>query len=259
MLNPTLVVARKEAIDSLRDTRSVISSLMYTLMGPAVIFMVSMALRTAMRKDAVLIGMMSIFTLVSAFAGGMNVAMDTVAGERERQSLLPLLMNPVRRREIALGKWLAVGLFSMGGLILNLAGFAIVFAATGMHLPAGLWRLWLAVTAGILPLALLAASLQLLISTVCRAAKEAQTYLSMLVFLPMGLGMFQAFFPAAARGWFAFLPVMGQQLQLESWLKGATAALVPAAALGCFTAALALLVLELAANRLHRDEIVYGN
>ena len=167
--------------------------------------MVSMAARV----DGVLIGMMSVFTLVAAFVGGMNVAMDTVAGERERQSLLPLLMNRVRRREIVLGKWLAVGLLSFAGLILNLAGFAIVFASAGMHPPACVPRLLLAVTAGILPLALLAASLQLLISTVCRAAKEAQTYLSMLVFLPMGLGMFQVFFPAAARGWFAFLPVMG--------------------------------------------------
>src|ERR1039458_2267716 len=70
--------------------------------------MVSMAARV----DGVLIGMMSVFTLVAAFVGGMNVAMDTVAGERERQSLLPLLMNRVRRREIVLGKWLAGGLLS---------------------------------------------------------------------------------------------------------------------------------------------------
>lgn len=259
MLNPTLIVARKEALDSLRDTRSVVSSLMYALMGPAVVFMVSMAARV----DGVLIGMMSVFTLVAAFVGGMNVAMDTVAGERERQSLLPLLMNPIRRREIVLGKWLAAGLFSAAGLILNLAGFAIVFVGAGVHLSVGALRLVLAVAAAVLPLALLAASLQLAISTVCRSAKEAQAYLSMLVFLPMGLGMFQVFFPAAARGWFAFLPVMGQQLQLERWIKGGAGGsacqLVPAAALGCFTAARALLVLEVAANRLHRDEIVYGN
>jgi sodium transport system permease protein len=255
MLNPVLIIARKEAVDSLRDTRSVISSLLYALMGPAVVFMVSRAVRV----DGVLIGMMSVFTLVAAFVGGMNVAMDTVAGERERQSLLPLLMNPVRRREIVLGKWLAVGLFSAAGLILNLAGFAMVFACGGVHLPVSAPRLLLAVAAGILPLALLAASIQLLISTVCRAAKEAQTYLSMLVFLPMGLGLFQVFFPAAARGWFAFLPVIGQQLQLERWIKGGAAPFGPAAALGCLTAALAVLVLEVAANRLHRDEIVYGN
>jgi ABC-type transport system involved in cytochrome c biogenesis ATPase subunit len=253
MLNPVLVVARKEAIDSMRDTRSVISSLMYALMGPAVVFMVSLAPGVSGRMHDVLAGMMSVFTLVAAFVGGMNVAMDTVAGERERQSLLPLLMNPIRRRDIVWGKWLAVGLFSAAGLILNLAGFAIVFAGTGMHLPR------LAAAVGILPLALLAASVQLLVSTVCRAVKEAHTYLSMLIFLPMGLGLFQVFFPAAARGWFALLPVLGQQLQLERWMKGGAAAFVPAAALGCFTIVLALLVLEVAANRLHRDEIVYGS
>lgn len=259
MLSPVLVVARKEATDSLRDTRSVISSAMYALMGPAVILMVSMAVHV----DGVLIGMMSVFTLVAAFVGGMNVAMDTVAGERERQSLLPLLMNPVRRREIVLGKWLAVGLFSAAGLILNLAGFAIVFAGAGMRLSIGAPRLLLAVAAGILPVALLAASLELLISTVCRAVKEAQTYLSMLIFMPMGLGLFQVFFPAAARGWFAFLPVLGQQLQLERWIKSgagdAACRFAPAAALGCSTVAIALLVLEIAANRLHRDEIIYGS
>lgn len=249
MLNQALIVARKELVDSLRDTRSVISSLMYALMGPAVVFMVSLATHV----DAVLIGMMSVFTLVAAFVGGMNVAMDTVAGERERQSLLPLLLNPVRRRDIVLGKWLAVGVFASAGLLINLAGFGIVLHS------AGLWRLLPAMVAGLWPLALLAAALQLLISTVCRAAKEAQTYLSMLVFLPMGLGMFQVFYPAGARSWFAFLPVMGQQLQLEVWMKGAAAPFDRAAALGCFTLALALLVLELAANRLHRDEIIYGN
>src|ERR1035438_1368066 len=216
--------------------------------------MVSMAARV----DGVLIGMMSVFTLVAAFVGSVNLTLARVAGERERQSLLPLLMNRVRRREIVLGKWLAVGLLSFAGLILNLAGFAIVFASAGMHPPACVPRLLLAVTAGILPLALLAASLQLLISTVCRAAKEAQTYLSMLVFLPMGLGLFQVFFPAAARGWFAFLPVLGQQLQLERWIKGDASPWGAAGALGCFTAAAALLILEVAAKRLHRDEIVYG-
>lgn len=247
MLNPRWVVARKELIDNLRDRRALISSLMYALMGPAVVGMVSMTTRV----DGVLIGMMSVFTLVAAFVGGMNVAMDAIAGERERRSLLPLLMNPVPRRDIVMGKWLAVSAFATAGLLINLLGFALVFR--------GALRPSLAMVAALAPLALLAAALQLWISTICRAAKEAQTYLSMLVFLPMGLGMFQVFFPAPARGWFGFLPVVGQQLQIELWMKGAGVPFDRAAALGCFTAALALLVLQAAANRLHRDEIVYGN
>ena len=255
MLNQASVVARKEIIDSLRDTRSLISSLMYALMGPGVVFMVSLATRV----DAVLIAMMSVFTLVSAFVGGMNVAMDTVAGERERQSLLPLLLNPVPRREILKGKWLAVSVFSLAGLIVNLLGFAILFAVWGKLAPLVAVRALLAITVGVLPLALFAASVQVLISTVCRAAKEAQTYLSMLVFLPMGAGMFLVFFPKAAGAWCAWAPVIGQQLQVEHWMQGAASSFIPSAALGCFTAALALLALELASSRLHRDEIVYGS
>jgi sodium transport system permease protein len=179
----------------------------------------------------------------------MTVAKDTVAGERERHSLLPLLLNPVRRRDIVMGKFLAVSLFSLAGLIVNLVGFALV-----LHRP----RLVPALVAALLPLALLAAALQLLISTVCRATKEAQTYLSMLVFLPMGLGLSQVFFPAAHR-WLAFLPLIGQQLQFEAWMKGAASPFGQAAALGCFTAALALMAIEVATNRLQRDEIVYGD
>jgi sodium transport system permease protein len=64
--------------------------------------------------------MLSVFTLVAAFSGGMNIAIDTIAGERERRSLIPLLLNPVPRADIALGKWLAAGLFALAGLLINL-------------------------------------------------------------------------------------------------------------------------------------------
>lgn len=246
MLNQALIVARKEIADNWRDRRSLVSALLYALMGPAIVMMVSFTTRAS----AVLIGMMSVFTLVSAFAGGVNVAMDAVAGERERRSLLPLLLNPLRRRDIMIGKWLAVSLFSAAGVIINLAGFAIV-----LHAP----RPMLLAAAAVLPLALLAAALQLLISTECRAAKEAHTYLSMLVFLPMIAGMFQVFHPLAPRAWENFLPVLGQQLQLEQWMHNAPVSFAQAAGLCCFTGAAALLILEAAALRLERDEIVYGD
>ena len=119
MLNQSLVIARKEIVDGLRDIRSVIASLLYALMGPLVVGLVSMAHPAGAKPGSsagVLVGMMSVFTLVAAFVGGMNVAMDTVAGERERRSLLPLLLNPVRRWNLVLGKWLAVSLFAIARL-----------------------------------------------------------------------------------------------------------------------------------------------
>jgi sodium transport system permease protein len=259
MLNQSLVVARKEMTDGLRDARSVISSLLFALMGPLVVGLVSLAPGVKGSSGSPLAGLMSVFTLVSAFAGGMNVAMDTVAGERERRSLLPLLLNPVHRRNIVLGKWLAVSLFSIVGFMLNLLGFSVVFVTSGMHMNPPWPRVLFSIVLGVLPLPLLAASIQLLLSTACRSTKEAQTYLSMIVFLPMGIGMFLVFFPAARRVWFSFLPLVGQQLHLQRLMAGRDVPLLQSIVLGCLTLALALLVMLFSSNRLQRDEIIYAN
>jgi len=261
MLNQPLVIAQKEIMDGLRDTRSVISSLMFALMGPLVVGLVSLspAIRGVGVSPSPLVGLMSVFTLVAAFAGGMNVAMDTIAGERERRSLLPLLLNPIDRRDVVLGKWLAVSLFAIAGLAFNLVGFSVVFLTSGMHANAPWPLLMLAMALGVFPLALLAASIQLLLSTACRSVKEAQTYLSMLVLLPMGVGMFLVFFPAARRAWFSFLPLVGQQLHLQRLMDGRDVPVLESIALGCLTLALATLVMLVSSNRLGRDEIIYGN
>jgi len=258
MLNPSLVIARKEIVDGWRDARSVISCMMFALMGPSVVGLVSLA-PGIKGASGPLVGLMSVFTLVAAFVGGMNVAMDTVAGERERRSLLPLLLNPVDRRDVILGKWLAVSLFSVVGLTCNLLGFAVVFVISDMHLNAPWPRLLLAMLIGVFPLALLAASIQLLLSTACRSVKEAQTYLSMVVFLPMGVGMFLVFFPAARQTWFSFLPVLGQQLHLLRLMDGRDLPLLQSIGLGCLTLWLAILVVLVSSSRLQRDEIIYGN
>jgi sodium transport system permease protein len=261
MLNQPMVIARKEVVDSLRDVRSVMSSSLFVLMGPLVVGLVSMANRTDAKQGSsgVLIGMMSVFTLVAAFVGGMNIAMDTVAGERERRSLLPLLLNPLRRLDVVIGKWLSVSFFSITGLTINLLGFALVFAIAGMHMPVAWPQFLLVVVLGFFPLALFAAAIELLISTMSRAAKEAQTYLSLIVFAPMGIGMFLVFFPTVARSWWGFLPVVGQLLQLQLLMNGRLVQLFQPILLGCLTAILAILVLLVTANRLERDEIIYGS
>lgn len=257
MTSQPLVIARKEIVDGLRDVRSLASALVYALMGPVVVGLVSLSVHPGAKGGTtVLAGMMAVFTLVSAFVGGMNVAMDTVAGERERCSLVPLLLNPVRRVDVVIGKWLAVVFFSAAGLAINLAGFAVLIARAGMAPPL---RLAPAAAIGLISLPLLAASLQLLISTACRAVKEAQTYLSLSVFLPMGAGMFVVFAPPSARSWCGLLPLAGQQLQLQALLAGAGTPTMQALAVGCLTAALAAVLLLAAAKRLKSDEIVYGN
>jgi sodium transport system permease protein len=261
MLNPRWVIARKEIVESLRDSRSIFGALMYTMMGPAVVFLVSLGdfMKASGNAGEILPGMLSVFALAAAFSGGMNVAMDLVAGERERRSLLPLLMNAVNRSEVLAGKWLAVCAFAAGGLALNLLGSAAVLFATGMQIKDDPVILLLTAGMGLLPLPFFAASLQLLLSTGCRSLKEAQTYLSMAVFLPVGLGMFGVFFPSAAQAWGWYIPLLGQQLLLQAIMKNSRAGLLPAGLMGCSTLVLAALCLYMTASRLRRDAIVYAS
>jgi sodium transport system permease protein len=182
--------------------------------------------------------------------------MDTLAGERERRSLLPLLMNPLTPLDLILGKWLAVSLFASGGLAVNLASFGFIAARSG----AGINPLDLVIFGACLlvPLALLAAALELAVSTLCRSVKEAHTYLSALVFAPMLLAMFLVFFPRVAGLWSVFTPLIGHQLMLDLLMRGGGAPLIPLLALGLVTAAATAAALRTAAEQLEREDVLYG-
>jgi sodium transport system permease protein len=257
-MSPSMLIARKELLDHFRDSRSLLSSVLYALMGPVVVTLATFSL-PASSTASPLPGLISVFTLVAAFTGGMSLAMDTIAGERERRSLLPLLLNPVSRRDIAIGKWLAIAAFSAAGLMITISGFAVTWAIARMPGPANWPYLLLTFGAALLPLTLLSAAVELLISTACRGVKEAQTYLSLLVFVPMLLGMALVFFPHAAKPWLYFLPVAGQQLALQSSIHGDAGAFLQPLILGWTTIAAAVLIVMAAANRLKRDDIVYGS
>ena len=252
-----LIIARKEIVYHARDVRSLVSSGFYALMGPVVVLMVSLATLKGGKVEsaAVLLSMMSVFALVATFVGGMNVAMDAIAGERERRSLLPLLMNPIESLNVIVGKWLAISFYALCGLVVNLLGFAAVLGIAHVPRP----DLLAAVSYGLVPLALLAAALELLISTYCRNVKEAHTYLSLMVFLPMGLGMFLVFFPQMLRAWWFLLPIAGQQSLLELSMRGDSISPVAPIVLGLITVGSAGLALIGAARLLQRDDVVYGS
>ena len=57
--------------------------------------------------------------------GGMYLAIDTTAGERERGSLEPLLSLPVTRDQLMLGKIAATCVFMALSLLLSLVSFYV--------------------------------------------------------------------------------------------------------------------------------------
>jgi len=252
MTGRTLIVARKEIVDHLRDRRSLLSWALYSLMGPLVVLAVSAG--PTGKRPALLLTIMSVFALVSAFTGGMAVAMDITAGERERGSLVPLLLTRVASRDLVVGKWLATCAFALGALALNIAGVVAVMTLrapeqlTGNAVPLAWW-----VLLGLAPLACLAAAVEVWVSTACRTMKEANTALTFVVFVPMLVGMLLVFYPMSGDGWLA-LPVVGQQIVVERALRGSPVAVTQGVMLALMTAVAAVAALAGAARVLSRDD-----
>ncbi|MBT7941893.1 MAG: ABC transporter permease, partial [Alphaproteobacteria bacterium] len=69
--------------------------------------------------------------IFNLFMGGVYLAMDTTSGERERGSLEPLLVNPVARWGIMLGKYLAALLYTAVGVLVQLTAFVVIFQTVG--------------------------------------------------------------------------------------------------------------------------------
>ncbi len=251
-----LIVARKEIRDHLRDRRSLLSAASLALMGPIVVLLVSFSdLARGSDGPPMLLSMLSVFALVSAFAGGTNIAMDSTAGERERRSLLPLLLNPVPRSDVLIGKWIAVAAFSVAALALNILGLVLVLArAAPAVLVVRAPQLVVWVILGLVPLALLGAAVNLLAAAMCRTTKEAHTALSFLVFVPMIGGMFLVFFPGSIdHVWFA-LPIVGQQSLIG--LREPHVPLARGAIVALVTIAAAVPALMGATGVLNRDDIL---
>jgi len=83
-------------------------------------------LSTQKSRSATLLGIIPMILMTVILIAGVYVAVDSTAGERERGSLEPLLLNPVPRQTLVSGKWLAVVVFNIGGFGLTLASMLVV-------------------------------------------------------------------------------------------------------------------------------------
>jgi sodium transport system permease protein len=254
-----MTVALKELRDHRRDRRSLVSAALYSLMGPIVIFLVAQSPLAAKGGAPLLLSMMTVFALVAAFTGGMFIALDATAGERERGSLIPLLLNPVRSLHVVCGKWLAVSAFAVTGLALNLAAFTAVFEWNGISAPSGthaLFVLW--IVCGLVPVTLFGAALHLLTGAASRTLKDAQARLSIITLVPMMAGMFLVFFPGTIGRWSLAVPVIGQQALIGAVLRGQAVSLLQGALLAIVTLAATAAVVLAAGRIMSRDEIAAG-
>jgi len=200
--------------------------------------------------------------LMAVFFGGLQLASDLTAGERERGTLEPLLLNPVGRGKVAVGKWLAIVASIDAGLLVALAGFAWAIARLPLQDLGLRFRLGppevLGFLGACLPLALLAAALQMTAALFARTYKEAQTYLALMMLLPIVPASYLMLHPMKATLPAMLVPVLGQTLLMSEVLRGEPLRIgwFLLAALSCALGAAGFL--WWAARLLESEKIVFG-
>lgn len=214
-------------------------------------------------RAAQLLNVLPYFLIFAVFVGGMSIAIDVTAGERERGSLEPLLVNPVSRGEFVLGKMLAGLAPTVLSVIVALAGFAAVANLNpigeqlGVRLSLGLPAL-AAIFLISLPIMVLAAALQMIIATASRTVKEAQSYLAFLPLIPALPGLFLAFIPLRPALWQMLIPTFGQQVLINQLMRGEPVSPAFVAVSAAVTLTLGVALTAVAMRLFGRERVLFG-
>ncbi len=214
---------------------------------------------TPQSRSGMLLAMLPYLLILTVFAGGNYLATDATAGERERQSLEPLLINPVSRGQIMGGKLMATFAFAVVSLAISL----LAFAAVGPLLPVE--KIGMVVKFGpteiallflvVAPLGLIGAGLLTSVSAFAKGFREAQTYNTLLIILPAIPSMLMALNPVKPADWMYAVPLLSHQLLIEQTVRGES--VVPwqaAASIGC-TLAIGIVIALIAARLYHREHL----
>jgi len=176
-----------------------------------------------------LAGILPFFIAMLAVVGGMSVAVDLAAGEKERGTLESLLVAPPRREAIVLGKFLAVLTASMGAVIIVVLsmmlslrwGYPYLLASAGkldISLPVGTAVVLLGIA---LLFAALVSAVQLAVSIYARSPREAQQYVTPLYFMIVLPALAVQFISElGGRGWVYLLPVLNTFFAFRELLLG---------------------------------------
>jgi len=175
-------------------------------------------------RGAHLTGIVPIFVLMAVLYGALNAALDSTAGERERGSLEPLLVNPVAHGALATGKWAAVAVVAMLVAVLSCLSFlpgqwllrSEALAAMFRYGP----REAALFAALLLPLAGTLAALLMAVAIRSRSVKEAQANASGLMLLVSLAPLATLFGASGADAWQRHVPALAQVQLMMRVLKG---------------------------------------
>uniref|UniRef100_A0A486XUE0 ABC-type Na+ efflux pump, permease component n=1 Tax=Rheinheimera sp. BAL341 TaxID=1708203 RepID=A0A486XUE0_9GAMM len=211
-------------------------------------------------RGGMFLGVATLSIILTLFYAAMNLAIDTSAGERERNSLTLLLSQPLSSFQLVLAKIAAISCFSMLALVLILlvSKFAygmVPWQQLGFSISLNPDFMLFAFVVG-LPLALMSASLQVLVSFMAKSFKEAQTYVTMVLLVPLMLSMVTTY--NIADQYVQWLPIAAQQQAMIAFLKGTTIAWPQLMAASAITLLIFALCSYASSRMLKSEKVVFS-
>ena len=197
------------------------------------------------------------FLILTAFLGGAYLVIDITAGERERQSLEPLLATPAARGAIMSGKIGAAIVFGLASLLLTLVGFKIGFnLAPEMGLKLDVSVVAIAkMLVILLPMLLIGTTLLTLIAASVKSVKEAQSYMSVLMLVPMIPSIYLMLSPVKNELWMFATPFLAQNQMIMMVLRAEPVSLLQWAVYLAAGFGAGLVLWLLAARLYHREKL----
>jgi sodium transport system permease protein len=168
-------------------------------------------------RSAILLGMLSYFFIFALLTGGMNLAIDATAGERERGSLEPLLCLPVKRDHLIFGKIFAACFFMAISLSLSLTCFH--FTLKFMPLQELGMTPNFGPTVVVLAFLLLVPFAMTLVASFTKSFKEAQTWVSVVLLAPTMPILVVSILMVRPSTELMFIPSLSQHLLLVGFVR----------------------------------------
>ena len=211
-------------------------------------------------RAVVVLGFMTYFVLFAVLMGGLYLAIDSTAGERERGSLEALLSLPVARGSLVGGKILATCAYMCLSLAISLAAFVCVFhfvplERLGMSANLGV-RTALAFFAICLPFIPLGAALMTFVASFTRSYREAQTYLTTVLLVPTLPIAFASIYSLRTKSSLMFIPSLSQHLLMTSILKDESVSFADVLASAGSSLAIAFVLIALTARHWRRETML---
>jgi sodium transport system permease protein len=220
-------------------------------------------LSTPQSRGMLVMIMLPYVLMITAFTGGMHLAIDSTAGEKERKSLEPLLINPVPRWQIMMGKMAATATYAFASLALTLLAFRFAFPL----LPTGALGVDLNLSAeamgGILlavgPVVILAAAMLTTLAALAKSLREAQSYMGLVFMIPMIPSLIFMVNPMKPETWMMAIPMFSQNLLIGEFVRGESVSMLWLGMSMCSTLLIGLAFAGVAATLFNRPKLVFSN